>query len=386
MTVPPAGPILGDDDLLRTRMRALGFAVSTLEETDRDVMSVVDRLFALQGQDWRTSKWAIGVRAPGITSADVDEALNSGSLVRSWPMRGTVHLIGSADIGWMQQLTNARVIAGAAKRREFLGLSDLVLDRVTEVTVAALSDGNSLDRGELSIIWTEAGIDWKPNWRYHLIWWLCQTGITTFGPVHAMNSGADPEPRLVLASDWIREPRMLEGDDALAELARRYVQGRGAVTQKDLASWAMIPAASAKRALALALELGTVVQARRAEVSGAAGALWVDPHCLDTFGVDATAPLLALPAFDEHLLGYNIREPQLVPDQLSRIIPGKNGVFKPTIVQGGRVTGTWNHNAKTHKIEISALPGESIDADALTAPIARWSAFSSTEITGIVAV
>lgn len=382
----PTSLILNDADLVRVRMRALGLDGSrssdpgpTASGADR-ARGVVDHLLAIQGQDWRSSKWAIGARAPGMTASDVHEALNERLIVRSWPMRGTVHLVLAEDIGWMQRVTNARVIAGAAKRREFLGMSDAVLERITDTTVQALTGSAGLTRDELGTVWSDAGIEWQPNWRYHLIWWLCQNGLTTFGPVAERPAGStsDPEPRIVLASEWISHPRNLAGDDALRELAARYVNGRGAVTQKDLASWANIPAGDAKQALTLAHESGAIVQAQRAGSAGAAGRLWVDPRHLDaatTASQPATSGWQLLPAFDEHLLGYNNREPQLAPELLSRTIPGRNGIFLATVVHEGSVVGTWRRNAKQSTLELTPFPGAIIDLSALEPEITRLADF-----------
>lgn len=385
---------LTSDEIVRVRMHALGLAPAAASNatrtntTDR-VVSVVNHLFALQGQDWRSSKWAIGVRSPGLTSHDIVAAFNERRIVRSWPMRGTVHLTQAEDIGWLQRLTNPRVLATAPKRRAFLGMSDAVLEHVTEVSLAALAGGNSLSRDELSTIWTEAGIDWQPSWRYHLIWWLAQNGLTTFGPIveasPTASTAADPEPRLVLASEWIRNPRTLEGDEALLELATRYIRGRGAATQKDLASWAMLPAADVKRGLALAAESGAIEQAKREGATGAAAILWVDPAAVDgaLTSTDVTSATSAtwhvLPAFDEHLLGYTLRDPQLDPEHLPSIIPGKNGVFLATVVRNGRVVGTWRRDPKSSgasgTVLVSALPGARIDLPALQPEFERWATF-----------
>ena len=54
---------------------------------------VVRWMLAMQGQDLPGAKWSVGLRAPGSTLADVDAALASGAIIRSWPMRGTLHLV-----------------------------------------------------------------------------------------------------------------------------------------------------------------------------------------------------------------------------------------------------------------------------------------------------
>lgn len=362
--------LLDTAQLLHLRMEALGLRGEGAQpganaDPAARIALVARRMLAVQGQDWRSARWALGVRAPGTTMADVHDAFNSGAVVRSWPMRGTIHLLPAEDIGWMQALTARRVLAGAPKRREFLGMSDQVLDRLVETSIAALAQGSPLDRDQLADTWTEAGLEWKSNWRYHLIWWLCQNGHAVFGPVGG-GDGMTAEPLLVPVSSWIANARELTGDEALAELATRYAAARGAVTAKDLAWWAGIPAGEAKRAFALATEAGRLIEVRLdSGPSGAAGAMWADPTELDRALSGSTTSAeqewLLLPSFDEHLLGYQDRAAQLAPEHFERIVPGRNGMFLATVTRGGRVVGTWKRGTrKGTGLVGTPLPGEQL--------------------------
>jgi len=53
-----------------------------------------------------------------------------------------------------------------------------------------------------------------------------------------------------------------------------------------------------------------------------------------------------LPGFDEYLLGYSDRSAVLDPADAQRICPGGNGMFSPTMVIDGHVTGTWKRTFK----------------------------------------
>ncbi|WP_449278483.1 winged helix DNA-binding domain-containing protein [Leucobacter sp. GX24907] len=433
MNAAPAHPALSAIELLNLRMRALGLtapvpglAGAGLADTgptgsgpansgpDR-IAAVARHLLAAQGQDWRSSRWALGRRAPGSTLADVVETFDSGRIVRSWPMRGTIHVTAAEDIGWMQRATGARVLAGAPKRREYLGLEDAMLERMVGITEAALAGGRSLSRDELAALWTEAGIDWKSNWRYHAIWWMCQNGITVFGPVHRRSgdqavaeaaakaaagtavapAAADAEPRLVLASEWISHPRTLDGDEALAEIAARHAAARGPVQIRDLSWWTGLTVRDAKRGVALAAEAGRLVPvmvdpggAGSSDVhsdSGVRGGeYWVDPELLDAGRVAAPAASagadhLLLPAFDEHLLGYTDRSVQLAPGDLDRVVPGRNGMFLATVVRGGRTVATWKRGPrKAPEILVSPLPGCTVDPQSLEHEARAWAEFHGT--------
>ena len=63
-----------------------------------------------------------------------------------------------------------------------------------------------------------------------------------------------------------------------------------------------------------------------------------------------------LPAFDEYLLGYKDRSAVLAIEDAPKVVPGKNGVFLPTIVVGGRVVGTWKRRLKKDSIDLTLSP------------------------------
>lgn len=378
MSEQPRTPSLRTADLLRLRMRAQllstgsdGPSPAGADGAAR-IAGVARHMLALQGQDWRSSRWALGVRAPGTRDTDVLRAFDEGLVVRAWPMRGTIHVVPAEDIGWMQRATNHRVLPGAPKRRAFLGLDDRTLDRLVDTTVAALRGGERLSRAAVSDLWTAAGIEWQSAWRYHVLWWMCQNGITTFGPV----DGTTQEPRLVLADEWIKHPREVEGDAALAEIAARYATARGAVTAKDLAWWSGLTLREARLGLALATEAEALVPVA---VADDPAPYWTAPGALDA--ADAPIPpWLLLPAFDEHLLGYTGRDAQLDPEHFARIVPGKNGMFLATVVRDGRVVGTWKRGTgASSPIETVPLPGERLSQRGLAAPTAAWQAFAAPE-------
>ncbi len=387
---------LSPTDVLRVRVHALGLTATSWTRGELEapgaerIAGVARRMLAVQGQDWRSARWALGVRAPGSAIADVEAAFAERRIVRSWPMRGTVHVVAAEDIGWMQGATNHRVLAGAPKRRAFLGMSDAVLERLVEVSLVALDAAGTagLERDALAEAWTEAGIDWQSNWRYHVIWWICQNGMATFGPI-----GPSGEPLLVRAEHWITAPRQYSGDDALRELAVRYARCRGPFRVNDFAWWTGLTVAEARVGLAAARDAGELAEARARDtsgdpVSGAAGRLWVDPESLGSAVSEARLPeWTLLAAFDEHLLGYTDRTAQLDQQHFDRIVPGRNGMFLPTVLRKGRVVATWKRlRTKTGGLEIASFPDRDIDAPAL-APLSRdWADFHGVETGGISVV
>jgi hypothetical protein len=79
-----------------------------------DVAGTVRHLLALQAQDFSQALWAVGLRSTGATRTSVLASLESGEVVRTLPMRGTLHFIAAEDLRWMLALTAERSLQSAA--------------------------------------------------------------------------------------------------------------------------------------------------------------------------------------------------------------------------------------------------------------------------------
>ncbi|HET7036985.1 MAG TPA: crosslink repair DNA glycosylase YcaQ family protein, partial [Thermomicrobiaceae bacterium] len=99
-------------DIARQRLNNLGIA----HPRGWTPAEVVASLGAIQAQDFIGARWAVGLRLPGGTEADIERALMDGSIVRTWPMRGTLHFVAATDVRWMLRLLTPRVISGSASR------------------------------------------------------------------------------------------------------------------------------------------------------------------------------------------------------------------------------------------------------------------------------
>jgi hypothetical protein len=336
------------NDITRRRLQSQGLAGPATAALRGAPGLVVDRLFALQAQDLRWAKWAVGVRAPGSTSADVDAALDSGRIVRSWPMRGTLHLVPAADLGWLLQLTTPRQWAGAATRRRELGLDEATIERARAVAVAELSGGRELSRAAFLAALNRRGVGTHGQRGYHLILHLAQSGTLCWG------RQLDAQQMLVLLDEWVPRPRLLERDEALGEFLLRYLVGHGPAPLTDFAWWAQLTMADATTALAVAGARLTTL-----DVDGVAHLL---PQAGDVGPVGRAAPgrgrdsMLALPGFDEYLLGYRDRSFAVAEQHLPRVVPGKNGIFLPLLVEHGRVVGTWRRHWQPRLITVEPEP------------------------------
>ena len=295
-----------------------------------DAAEGVRRLTAVQAQDYRGAVTSVALRCAARDRAQVERALDAGDVVRSWPMRGTLHFVAAEDLFWMLDLLAARVLRSSAGRRAGLGLDESQLERSRELAVTALAGGRALERAELFALWEDAGLATGGQRGIHRLQHLALTGTVLLGPTR------QGRQLIVLSSEWITAPRRLDRDAALAKLATRYFRGHGPATLRDLARWAGL----------------TLTDARSGLASARAGLAALDVDGVEHF-MDPETPerlerarreadgVLLLPGFDEMLLGYGDRGAMLDPEFAERIVPGGNGMFRPTIFSAGRVVGTW---------------------------------------------
>ncbi len=300
------------------------------------VPEAVRSMAAMQAQDLQASLWAVGQRVPGSRAADVRAALDRAEIVRSWPMRGTLHLLAPEDLKWILGITSGRLIKGLAGRHRELGISDADIDAAAEAGLLRLAGGAAASRAEMFEAFERAGQSTAGQRGIHLLAVLCQRGLLVQGPL------AGSQQLVVAFDDWISVSRSLDRAEGTAEWLLRYLRSHGPATERDFAWWSGIPLTETRAALAQ-------VRHQLAEIEFEGRPYWLAPEtaALLDDGVPGQRAVLALPAFDEFLLGYTDRSIALPAHHADKIVPGGNGVFRKTIVAGGEVVGTWAGPSKS---------------------------------------
>ncbi|MBA8989988.1 hypothetical protein FHW23_001234 [Curtobacterium pusillum] len=344
----------------RAQLRAMRLAAQGVAVPGLAPAEAVDRMLAVQGQDLGQVLWAIGVRSPGSTRDDVRAAFDRGELVRSWPMRGTLHAMRPDDLRLLLSLTAERTVRSIARRAAELGIDDPLLARARDATVGALSGGRTLVRDDLFAVYRDAGIDPTAGRGYHVLVRLAQEGLVAWGPTARVGQG------LVLLDEWAPTASAPpDRDEALRRVLVGYLRGRGPATETDAAAWTKLPLGDVRQGRAAA---GDAVE----DLGDGLVALADRPA---TGGVP-TGHLL--PGFDEYLLGYADRSAQLDPAYAERVVPGGNGMFLAMAVVRGRVVGTWTRMERSRDVRVTVTPFEPLDAAsvrALEAAAARFGAF-----------
>ena len=281
------------------RLRAARLDAHGLRTGLPSIAAAVRRLGAVQAQDFAAARWVLGARVPGSVSADVDAAIESREVVRSWPMRGTLHLLPDRDAAADprdHRATHhaARGHAPSATRTR----SRRVHPRPRARRSRAGRRRLALPRGALRRRGSRRASERPGSAAYHLIWWLApRTPWSAAAPSRVAGSASccstsgrrrpvrRPRPRRDA-----REPRSSRTPPATARSPCATSPGGRGLTLTD-----------ARTALAAA---GDAVAAFDDEHVVAADAGWAADPASTT---PRTSRRLALAAFDEYFLGYTDR-------------------------------------------------------------------------------
>ncbi|MEF3122280.1 DNA glycosylase AlkZ-like family protein [Kocuria flava] len=433
--VEPDPPVLTDREIGLARLLAHGLA----EPGELSPDEVVRRLGAVQAQDLPGALVSVGLRRSD-GSAGVREAFDDARIVRTWPMRGTLHLVPGEELRAWLAVLGPRTEASTAARRRELGIAER-LEPAREAALGALQHGPQ-PRERLHAAWEEAGLLGVPGLTYHLMLALHLDATLCFGPltgdgrdqlvvpveqwlppggntpvpeetagapgpagtipapdqgaVETASAGApgatgtlsaekpgaggtssaagpdavgtgparergaggtssaagpDAAGRSTTGAVPAGTPAAAEVPPVVVRWVRRYLRSHGPVAVEEAARWAALPRATV-RAAAAVIDDVVAVRDRRGRL------LWCAPEVLAALpgSTRRASRVLLLPPFDEFVLGYGDRAHVLAPAHARRIVPGGNGVFRPTVVAGGRIAGTWSRRRRATGDELLLEP------------------------------
>ncbi len=301
---------------------------------------VVAWMGGMQGQDYAGAKWSIGLRLPNSIESDVERAIDAGQIIRTWPMRGTLHFVAAQDTRWILALTSPKNLTGSLRRRQQLELDDKTLARSHDVFIRELQGGKLQTRDELYRALESSGISTAGQRGYHILWNAALHGLICFAATR------DKEQSVALLDEWVAPVKAKTRDEALAELALRYFTSHGPATIQDFIWWSGLSAGEARGGFE-AIKSHLITETVDKLI------YWMSPVMQ---APDGLAKTFVLPGFDEYLLGYKDRSAVLDAQHAEKICPGGNGVFAPTFILDGRVVGTWKRSVKKSSLAIVALP------------------------------
>lgn len=349
--------------IIHLRLRNQGFAKSVA----RTPVEVVQWLGAIQSQDFLAAKWAVGQRITATTDALVEQAYNAGTILRTHLLRPTWHFVTPDDIRWMLALTAPQVKVKVAYNNRRLGLDQAVLARGNAVFDKALRGGRHLTREELAPLLIEAGVisaSDDPLRFLHVLINAELDGVVCSGALHGK------QHTYALLEERAPNSRVLEREEALAALARRYFTSRGPATLKDYIWWSGLPVTDARAGLAM-------IKSQLVEEKIDGQSYWLDPSSLPA--TQEIAPTVhLLPNYDEYIVSYADRSAIYDPGRVKQVDARGNFLFNHTIVVDGQVAGTWKRALRKKSVEITPnlfYPLSEAEIQALSVEMSHYSDF-----------
>ena len=309
---------------------------------------------AVQAQDYAGGLWAVGLRTTNASEPMIERAIAEREIVRTWPMRRTLHFVAAEDVRWMLELLTPRVIAASAARQHYFGLDESVFARSRKALTRALAGGKQLRRAGVYERLETAGVSTADGRGLHIVARLALEGLICFG------AREGKQPTFALLDEWVPASPRLERDEALAELARRYFTSHGPATVQDYVWWSGLTTKDARAGIEMA-------KAHLAQEKSDGQTYWLSPAM--TIAKAPKPSSFLLPPYDEYTIAYKDRSAVLDPSYASRVNTG-NGVFSPAVVVEGQLVGLWTRTLKKDTVVITPTPFEEFSAAARRA-IAR---------------
>ncbi len=331
-------------------------------------MDIARAIAGAQAQDIHAGPQTFRSRSHKLTAADIKRARTEHrSLLRTWVMRTTIHMIPSDDAGWWLPLFEPGIERDTRRRLAQLGMPGGHEDRSMKLVARMLADEGPLTRSEIAERLARGGVELNQMTRLHVMRLAVTSGIACLGPDRGSQAC------LVRREDWIGKPPPVDRDRALAELARRYLGAFGPATDRDFAYWAGLPLRDVRagiEAISAEIEEVRVGDQRMLALRGGLPRL------------PATGQVRMLANFDTYLLGWKDRRFSVADEHALHVKEGGGGWIRPVVVEDGIVVGGWRSSRKAGRLEITLnLPRSERErlGDAIEAEVADLARFEGIE-------
>lgn len=307
-------------------------------------MAVASAIGGLHAQVMSSAELSVWARVEAVAPGAVAAALwDERTLVKTWAMRGTLHLLPTAEYRTFQAvLSQHRHYLTASWLRGF-GLTEEEMRHILAAVPQALR-GNLLTREELAAavspkVATSWGSLLKPS---------AFRGELCFGP----NLGQ--KVRFTHPETWLELGPPVDPADAALEITRRYLAAYGPATRADYAHWwgRISPAQAGKLIAALGDEVTSV------DVEGVAH--WMPAA---DFDVAPVKTVRLLPAFDPYVINASPHAERLLPaPELRGRIYRPQGWLSPVLLVGGLLLGVWRTERKGTRVVVGIEPFTTLPA------------------------
>ena len=352
---------------------------------DVSAPEVVRRFVAVQSQEFLPAQWGLAARVPIAQRPDasaVASALDRGEIVRTHVLRPTWHFLHRDDARWVLELSAERVHRANATYYRRTGMEGDAAARALDVVAESLAGGHRT-RAELTAALEAAGMPLAGlSFGYLLM-------LAELERIAISGANAGKQRTYAAFDERVPASAPRPRDEALAELAARFIASRSPVTDRDFAAWSGFTLGDARTAFAAAAEMA-------AAHGGAIETVEVDGvvHWLDAASVAAAlerddgdpspaeSPRVdLLQAYDEYIMGYAAPRGYLLPPGLERV-SAEFPLHSLTI--DGVMSGRWAPVVQGRRATARVVPWRPFspaEVEALTASVGELERFLEQPLT-----
>lgn len=297
---------------------------------------IVHHLGAMQAQDYAMAKWAIGSRCDA-SEKEIEEAVNSAQIIRTHILRPTWHFVSAEDIYWMLDVSGPQVQKMTLSAAKKYGYDLKKLEQTNSKIEKLLAGNNHLTRDDIM-----KELDIKKSSKEDFL----ATAIMMHAELEGLVCNGKMKGKQItyaLLEERVQKPKTkLTKEDGLAKLALRYFESHGPATLLDFSWWSGFSPTICKNTInAIELQLNIIEIENQAYY-------FVNQLSDEKLFRESVH---FLPAFDEILIAYKTREASILLEHQNKTFTN-NGIFKPIILENGKVIGTWKRTIKKDHAKI----------------------------------
>jgi hypothetical protein len=336
--------------------------------------ATVERLCGVQAQVASTAELAVALRSERPVAGATARALEEGQLIKTWAMRGALHLLEPRQgAAFLALIAHARPWARPSWQRAF-GMTLARMAALREAVADAL-EGATLTREELirtvvarpGLRDAEAGL--RSGWGT-LLKPLAWQGELCHGPMRGQNVTFMRPADASRAWAGLPDP-----DEAAAAAIAAYLGTHGPATVDTFGAWMSGGFFGRRQLRAWFADQGEKLA--RVDVEGEEA--WLRAE--DVAELEATRPTAVvrlLAGFDQWLLAPGTSDAHVVPPDRRSLVSRQSGWISPVVIWGGVVSGTWELHGDGVAIAWFAEAGR--PPTALAAEVARLGAIVGRDL------
>lgn len=354
-------------------------AVHHLDTPSADgLVPLVRRLCGVHAQLASSAEAAIWLRTGGaVGPTDVRRALaEDRTLVKTWTLRGTLHLLPAADLPTWTAALGTRSFSRPSSWYDYHGVTPEDMAAL-EATVPEVLSGTPMTREELATAVAERAGRPQLVERLRSGWGgvlkpMAARGQLAFGP---------PDGRsvtFVAPAAWLGEWEPVAPERAVADLVRAILDGYGPFGPDELARWTALDRPVLRAAVAALgdelVELDTEGHRGWITATEAEAVLAAEPSRV----------VRLLPGFDPYVIGALRQLDRLVRTPAHKAAVSRtSGWISPVLLDGGRIVGTWTQKSSGGRLAIEITPfgplRRGLEAAAET-EAARWATYATAPL------